>query len=188
VSAADQLDQLDRAVQAVASARADRRLHVFDVKAVRVGERVTISGRVLSRDDLKLLRVAVREALPAETPVDDGGVQVLRQDPPAVRVVATTLTDLHAGPSFLSEMLTQVTNGVELEVLQEEGEWCYVRQRDGYLGWAHAPYLADAGEADTVAATHLVSAPALPLYASAESGRAPVACLPMGTAVAVVES
>ena len=110
-------EQVDEIVREVASGRADTRLHVFDVKAVPVGGRVTLSGRVLGREDLQALRVVMRERLP-DTPVDDAGVRVLRRDPPAVRVVATTLTDLHAGPSFLSEMLTQVTNGTELEVLK----------------------------------------------------------------------
>jgi gamma-D-glutamyl-L-lysine dipeptidyl-peptidase len=57
--------------------------------------------------------------------------------------VATNLTDLHAEPSFLSELLTQVTNGVELTILEERDKWCRVRQTDGYEGWAYKLYLTD---------------------------------------------
>ena len=34
--------------------------------------------------------------------------------------VATNLTDLHREPSFLSEMLTQILNGMTMEVLEEQ--------------------------------------------------------------------
>ena len=59
-----------------------------------------------------------------------------------------------------------------------------MRQRDGYLGWAHGPYLADADNS-APAATHFVAEPALSLYA-APGDPTPVARLPIGTAVAVV--
>lgn len=72
------------------------------------------------------------------------------------RTVATNLTDLHAEPSFLSELLTQVTNGTELEILEEKPDWCRVRQTDGYTGWAYASYLQDAAPPP---ATHIVAAP-----------------------------
>jgi hypothetical protein len=39
------------------------------------------------------------------------------------RTVAANLTDLHAEPSWQAELLTQVTNGVELEIVEERGEW-----------------------------------------------------------------
>jgi len=61
-----------------------------------------------------------------------------------IRYVATNLTDLHKEPTFISELLTQVTNGVALEVLKQQDEkWCYVRQKDGYEGWAYAPFLTE---------------------------------------------
>ena len=101
------------------------------------------------------------------------------------RVVATTLTDLHKEPSFLTELLTQVTNGAELEVLKTDGEWCHVRQLDGYEGWAYRAYLADASEAVTT--THLVCDAALGLFASKECSGVPVTRLPIGMAVRVEE-
>ena len=82
----------------------------------------------------------------------------------ATRTVATNLTGLHAEPSFLSELLTQVTNGVQLDILEERGEWCFVRQTDGYTGWAYAPYLTDE---TAEPATHLLMVGAL--FSSARS-------------------
>ncbi len=75
---------------------------------------------------------------------------------PRKRYVATNLTDLHREPSFLSELLTQVMLGVELEVLEEQEKWSRVRQTDGYEGWAYTQYLSDFAPS---APTHIVTAP-----------------------------
>jgi cell wall-associated NlpC family hydrolase len=100
---------------------------------------------------------------------------------PQTRVVgATTLTDLRKEPSFHTELLTQVTNGFELEVLKSESEWCRVRQKDGYEGWAFAPYLVPSTERP--GATHLVAEPTL-LLNDAHA----VARVPIGTAVRVTD-
>jgi gamma-D-glutamyl-L-lysine dipeptidyl-peptidase len=104
---------------------------------------------------------------------------------PLLRVVGTTLTDLRKEPSFHSELLTQVTNGVELDVLRTDGEWCYVRQRDGYEGWAYAAYLAEPLSASRP--THLVLDLTLALHASPDPSTTPIARLPIGTALAVAE-
>ena len=102
------------------------------------------------------------------------------------RVVATTLADAHAGPSFHTEMVTQLTNGVEVDVLAEEGEWCRVRQRDGYESWVYAAYLAS--DAAPPTATHIVPEPTLLLYPTPDAEPdMPVGRLPIGTNVAVVD-
>jgi cell wall-associated NlpC family hydrolase len=102
-----------------------------------------------------------------------------------IRVVGTTLTDLRKEPSFHSELLTQVTNGVDLEVLKTEGEWCHVRQRDGYEGWAYATYLFEPDHGRP--ATHLVMDPTLVLHASPDESADVVTRLPIGSAIAVAE-
>ena len=73
-----------------------------------------------------------------------------------IRYVSTNLTDLHREPSFLSELLTQVMTGVELTVLKEQDKWCYVRQTDGYEGWAFAKYLTETAPKPP---THVVVSP-----------------------------
>jgi hypothetical protein len=98
------------------------------------------------------------------------------------RIVAANLTGLRAEPSWQAELLTQVTNGVELEILQESGEWCRARQSDGYEGWAYAPYLTDAPPPP---ATHMVCAPVIEI---AREPNAPVAGrLLAGTRVQVLD-
>jgi len=96
--------------------------------------------------------------------------------------VATNLTDLHAEPSFLSELLTQVTNGVALEVLEERDKWCRVRQMDGYEGWAYKPYLCDSPPGEATHIAHIT----MSLFREPESGRT-VGKIPIGTALRLVE-
>jgi cell wall-associated NlpC family hydrolase len=102
-----------------------------------------------------------------------------------VRIVATTLTNLHKEPSFHTELLTQVTNGVELQMLKTEGEWCHVRQSDGYEGWAYASYLTEPPA--SFRPTHVVSEPSVTLLESPRLHGAPVTRVPIGTAVRVSE-
>jgi cell wall-associated NlpC family hydrolase len=139
-------------LQTAKNQHADARLHVFDVEIVSHDERaLKLRGRVLERANLEY----IKSSLPRMT-IDDSSVHVLRANPSVERSVATNLTDLHAEPSFLSELRTQVTYGVRLEILNEQDKWVLVRQADGYLGWAYQPYLRDDSEASP---THVVASP-----------------------------
>jgi len=106
-----------------------------------------------------------------------------------IRYVTTNLTDMHKEPSFISELLTQVSNGVKLEVLKEhDDKWCYVRQTDGYEGWAYTPFLT---ETPAPAATHIITFPHVmlvnePNWSKSSSGRL-LTRLPIGTRVHVTE-
>lgn len=104
-----------------------------------------------------------------------------------LRIVKTTLTNLHKEPTFHSELLSQITNGVALQILKAQDEWSYVRQQDGYEGWAYSAYLAEA-PASRPPPTHIVSSLVAPVksFPTAESAR--VTRLPIGTFVRVVES
>lgn len=102
----------------------------------------TLTGAVLDEETLRDVvgQLAARFPLVAFDPTQ---VRVLRSGGPA-RVVGTNITGFYAGPSFLAEQLSQLLNGWSVEVLLEEERWCFVRQPDGYLGWAYAPYLTGA--------------------------------------------
>src|SRR5688572_18448719 len=131
-------ERIEKVLADVAAKYNDRRLHVCNLRAdVDEEGAVKIAGRVLEASYLE----AVRQSLPPGVHVAGYDVLVLREMTRTM-TVATNLTDLHAEPSFLSELLTQVTNGVTLEVLEEKDKWVFVRQSDGYLGWAYRSYLA----------------------------------------------
>ena len=179
-------DQIESILGALAARNNDRRLHVFRVQVARTEDGVVaLAGSVLERQNLDAIRREVARALPAVR-LDDSAVAVLRRNPPVKRVIATNLTDLHVEPSFLSEMLTQVTNGTELEILEERDRWCFVRQNDGYMGWALARFQCDP-QAEPLPFTHVVTAPATNVYRSARSNEDAISRLVVGTSVHVAE-
>ncbi len=134
---------------------ADRRVNVCELNGEREGNVLRLAGKVLEVAQLAELTAAVGARLPG-VQVDASAVEVARKTPARVFSAATNLTSLHNGTSFLAEMVTQLVNGMRVEVLWEQGNWCYVRQMDGYLGWTYRPYLC---EAPAPEATHVVIAP-----------------------------
>jgi gamma-D-glutamyl-L-lysine dipeptidyl-peptidase len=182
-------DEIQGVIDELAQRRADRRLHVFSVEIdALVGNAALLRGRVLEADDLHALREALAARVPGAT-VDDSAVTVLRKNPPMMAIVGTNLTDLHTDSSFLSEMLTQVTNGTMLEILEENQKWCYARQTDGYLGWAYRAYLiGQNASAPAPAPTHLVIAPVAQVFREPQATDEPVTRLVIGTAIAVTET
>lgn len=101
------------------------------------------------------------------------------------RIVATNLTDLHAEPSWLAELKTQVMNGVPLDILEDGEKWCRVRQADGYEGWAFKAYLADHVEPT---ATHWVAATSTNLFKAPAPDAEPLTVLLCGTAIAITDA
>jgi len=140
----------------MADERADARIHFFDVQIAGQNGDLSLRGRVLEGSDLRELRARLSAALPGAS-LDSAEVQVLRKPGIPVLAVGTNLTSLHRGTSFLSEQLSQMLNGQQVEVLFEEGRWSFVRQMDGYLGWTYQPYLTDA---EVRPPSHLLMAPA----------------------------
>jgi cell wall-associated NlpC family hydrolase len=177
-------DRIERALASIALQFSDKRLNVFQVNIASADERAArLAGKVLEQANLTELQRALNEMVPGVR-IAATDIKILRQAKPLMRVVATALTDLHKEPSFLAEMLTQVVNGWPLEVLEEQGDWCFVRQADGYLGWAYKGYLSDGTSPRT---THLVSKPTAWIVAEPKDGLQPITRLLGGTAVSVTE-
>jgi gamma-D-glutamyl-L-lysine dipeptidyl-peptidase len=139
-----------------------------------------LTGAVLNRATLAGALAQLSAALPGSA-VDASDVRIL--DAHATRAaVGVNLTGLFAQPSWLAEQISQLLNAWPLDVLLEEGNWRFVRQSDGYLGWAYGPYLA---EPSGCAFTHLVCAPEVRLMAEPNGSGTPATRVPGGTAVAV---
>ncbi len=165
------------------SSQSDTRVHVFEVRAeCGEGGWVALNGRVLDEEVMNVLRTTLEAQLPG-LQVDYAGVRVLRSSPPRLKTIATNLTGLYAQPSWSAEMLSQLFYGWNLEVLEECPPWVFVRQMDGYLGWAYLPYLTDSPAPEP---THLVIAPASYVRAEISSGSPVVGRLLCGTAAQVV--
>ncbi len=158
----------------------DNRTSLFDVQVETISDGTLIlRGRVLDASQL--------DELPRLFPdlrLDTASIRVLDRPNLPRRHIVTNLTGLYEKPTFGMPLSSELTFGTELEILDEEGRWAFTRQRDGYLGWAYAPFMAG-GPAP--AATHLVLAPAVELRAEADQTGAVVTRLVSGTGVTVTE-
>ena len=159
----------------------DKRTTVFDVKiASQTSDSLTLSGRLLHKSQLDEL-----PRLFPQLKLDTASVNALHTDANERVHVATNLTGLHEKPTFRVPLLSELTFGTELEVLEEQGKWVFVRQTDGYLGWAYRPYLSE-GLAPT--STHLVIAPVIELRAEPNPVSVVITRLVSGTSLPVEET
>jgi len=160
------LQELEERIQVYATQYPDQRVSIFDVRVKNFTDSVIeLEGRVLESESLEGLLTMLHIAYP-EHEVNSNWVAVLRKPTPLNLSVATNLTSMHAETSFLSEMTTQLSFGMHVEVLAEQGSWVYVRQDDGYLGWMYRPYLTDRLAPE---ATHLVIAPVVEVRRTPEA-------------------
>ncbi len=176
------LDDIRSALAEIGRSYADRRVRVCRLGATALDwGRCALTGAVLDAATLAAVLDHLADRFPGLAFTADA-VTILRRPEPKHMSVATNLTGLYAEPSFLAEQLSQLLNGQRLEILQEEERWCFVRQDDGYLGWAYRPYLADAARFE---ATHLVAAAVSFLRAGPADDAALVTRVPAPTAVVV---
>lgn len=163
------------------AAQFDSRTSVFDVQIASLADGLlALSGRVLDESQLR--------DLPRLFPglrVDTSSLTVLNRPNLPRRHIATNLTGLYEKPTFGVPLASELTFGMELDILQIDGRWSFVRQRDGYLGWAYSPFMED-GPAP--AATHIVLAPAIELRADVNPASNVLTRLVSGTNVTVTES
>lgn len=157
------LDAIRKAIEEISGPFTDARIHVCRLEATQFdGKRCQLAGAVLDADTAAVVLLDLAARFPGIT-FDTSRVRILRSSDPAQLVVAANLTGLHAQPSFLAELISQMVNGRQVEVLEERDRWVFVRQPDGYLGWTYRPYLAG-GPAP--APTHLVATPITLLWAA----------------------
>lgn len=171
-------------ILSIAEKYRDTRKQYFKVQAAGLQDNtLALQGRVLEQANLDELCREIAAAEPGWQ-LDCSAVEVLRQPGNRRVVVGTNLSSLHAEPSWLAEQVSQLVYGLRLEVLIEQGRWAFVRQEDGYLGWAYLPYLK---EGPLPAATHLVCAPVSLIHAQPQAGAALASRVLGGTQVAVLE-
>ncbi len=164
---------------------ADGRFNVYDIQIASAdAEGVVLTGRVLDQRTLDALTSGLHARYPALKP-NLAQVRVLRQAEPQILSVATNQTSLHRDTSFLSEQVTQMTFGMQLEVLEERDRWVYIRQvLDGYQGWAYRPYLSSDLPA---AVTHIVCVGVSELRAEPRADALLLSRLVIGTRIPVSE-
>jgi gamma-D-glutamyl-L-lysine dipeptidyl-peptidase len=143
----------------------DKRTQLLDVQVSVGDDAVEITGRVLDEATRQALLAGLAQAVPGLALIDRD-VHVLRGPVPHYAWVATNLTSLHNGTSFLAEMSSQMLFGTRIEILEQQERWVFVRQDDGYLGWTYRPYLTEEMVPEP---THLVIRPVSRLRGAPES-------------------
>ena len=159
----------------------DSRTSLFDVTIDSEKDgTLTLGGRVLDSSQL--------DELPRLFPgrkLDTASIRVLNAETHPRVHVTTNLTGLYEHPTFGMPLSSELYYGTMLEVLDEEGNWVFTRQVDGYLGWVYRPYLEEGNSPPD--ADHLVLAPAVEVRADPDPRGGVVTRLVSGTAVDVEE-
>lgn len=166
------------------SGQNDNRTNVFDIQIKELDyETLSLSGRLLTQAQLSALNEVFSNQFP-DLRLDTASIKVLDHPNLPCFHVATNLTGLYENPTFGMPLSSELTYGTELEILDEEGNWVFTRQADGYLGWAYKRYLAQ-GDAQT--ATHLVTAPVTEMRTEPDANSNVVTRTMSGTAVHLEE-
>ena len=162
------------------ASQSDRRTSVFDIEIVRLqNSSLTLSGRLLEEAQLETLSNHF-----SKWKLDTTAVRVLYKGHLPRMHVGTNLTGLYEKPTFGMPLSSELCYGMELEILDEQGDWVFTRQEDGYLGWAYKPYLRKDFVDET---THLVLAPSYGLRAEADRESVIITRVVSGTGVCVQE-
>jgi cell wall-associated NlpC family hydrolase len=117
--------------------------------------------------------------------LDTASIRILNAETHPRLHAATNLTGLYERPTFGMPLSSELYFGTDLQLLDENGNWVFVRQSDGYLGWAYRRYL---GEGAAPEATHLVLAPVIEVHAEPSQASGVVTRLVSGTGVGVEET
>ena len=158
----------------------DNRISLFDIKIdTESNGTLKLSGRLLDGSQL--------DELPRLFPtrkLDTASIRILNTEPLEQVYVTTNLTGLYEKPTFGMPLSSELHYGTELKILDEQDNWVFTCQTDGYLGWAYRPYL---GEGSARAATHLVLAPVIELRSEPNETGEIVTRVMSGTGVTVEE-
>jgi SH3-like domain-containing protein len=175
------LSQIQAALDDVSQLHRDTRMHHCRLEIAAVdGVECILTGTVLDTGTLQTVSSALTGRF-GEVVLDTADVRILR--PGKLVTVATNLTSLHSEPSFRSEMVSQLLNAQRVELLLEQDRWAYLRQADGYLGWAYRSYMADSPTQDP---NHIVCEPVSLLRVAPDPTASLAGRVVGGTAVYVV--
>jgi len=159
----------------------DQRTSLFDVKiASETSGTLNLSGRVLDKSQL--------DELPRLFPsrkLDTASIRILNAETHERVHVTTNITGLYERPTFGMPLSSELYFGTMLEILEENRNWAFTRQADGYLGWAYRPYLKNGNSSRY--ADHLILSPVIELREVPEEGSGVVTRLVSGSIVDVEE-
>jgi cell wall-associated NlpC family hydrolase len=178
------LDSIQAALAEESQPFADKRVHVCQLEVTAVADnRYALGGAALDQETIGAIVTGLSRRFPG-THFEAEAVRVLRRAGNPTLVVTTNVTGLQAEPSFAAEQSSQLLNGAALEPLLIEANWAFVRQADGYLGWAYRLYLAEGGAPRP---THLLAQPVARLRDAPDDEASLVSRFFAGTGVRVAD-
>jgi cell wall-associated NlpC family hydrolase len=167
------------------ASRADNRTTVFDIQIMGIEDgSLSLGGRLLDESQLTALKDALALRFP-DLSLNTASIKILCSGVIPLMHVATNLTGLYEKPTFGMPLASELTYGMPLEVLDEDGRWVFTCQADSYLGWAYRPYLAEGRAPES---THLVLAPSIELRAEPDANSAVMTRIVSGTHVTAEET
>lgn len=175
------LAQIQGALTVIGQGFDSRVQHCQVTALTQTGNLCVLTGTVLDEATLTAVTTQLNAHFPA-LDFDAAAVTRLRQVNTPHKTVCTNLTGLHRQPSRISEQFSQLVNGAVVTQLMVAGDWAYVQQADGYLGWVNGRYLC-AWPAQTPA--HLVAAPVSMLHQEPDSASPLISRVVAGTAVTI---
>ena len=112
----------------------DKRVALFDIESKEVDEGYIVKGK----SNLPEALSALQKELESQQITYTDSIEVL----PAADlegknygVITISVANLRSRPSHASEMVTQGTLGMPLNVYQKDGSWYQIQTPDHYLGW-----------------------------------------------------
>jgi cell wall-associated NlpC family hydrolase len=97
---------------------------------------IKLSGKVLYPEQVAEVQDELTEQSHRSAALDVGDIKVLLDADTPWGLVNRSVCDVRREPRSLAERLTQALSGERLRILEQNGEWAFVRlARDGYLGW-----------------------------------------------------
>jgi hypothetical protein len=134
----------------------DKRTSLFDVKIDSESNgTITLSGRVLDKSQLDEL-----PRLFPDRKLDTASIRILNLEEHTHAHVATNITGLYERPTFSMPLSSELQYGVPLKILDTKGNWVFVSQSDGYLGWVYHPFIS---EVSPTPSTHQIITPVIEL-------------------------
>jgi cell wall-associated NlpC family hydrolase len=159
----------------------DKRTSLFDVKIDSESNgTITLSGRVLDKSQLDEL-----PRLFPDRKLDTASIRILNLEEHTHAHVATNITGLYERPTFSMPLSSELQYGVPLKILDTKGNWVFVSQSDGYLGWVYHPFIS---EVSPTPSTHQIITPVIELREKPESGSGVLTRLVSGTGISLEEN
>ena len=160
----------------------DHRVSVFEVQFQGLEDgTLSLSGNLLEQDQLDVLERTFSNRFPSLR-LDTTSVRILSREPRERVHVGTNLTGLYDQPTIHLALSSELCYGTQVEILGEQENWAFTRQKDGYLGWVFKSYLVERLPSQ---ATHLLLAPSYELRAQPNATAEIVTRLVSGTDVEV---